>query len=394
MRPKRETRYPSPFDGGAGVGLARAVEALQGVEVIGVELPALDHLLRHIAGDALEEGDGAEQLVRVDDLISGPGGAAEQEDGGEVALVDVDRPAGDGQPLAPRFEDEAPDQRLLQPRQAREQRLEQRYLALAQGFYQQLGGDGAAGVELVGELVQPVLRQVGAVQQRRAVDLHLLGRLDQRRQHFLGDPRALIVEQGLDHGHLAAFDQRLRDGLGNHAAARDRGAVLDGAAANDIDQLGVVEQAAADQNRMRDLAVVVGQHCDQVVGRVGFVGEPVGQAAPHRAFDLLDQPAQDLRHQLAFAVADPGVVAIQPAEDLGQGIARGDILAAGEIEQVFEGIFTVLEDDRVRWDRVRSRDRRHDAERWVAVVKLVLTRRGTARALSRPSPPGRGRGRV
>lgn len=122
--------------------------------------------------------------------------------------------------------------------------------------------------------------------------------------------------------------------------------VLQRPVANDLDQLGVPENRALDQNRAGDLDFVVGENPDQLVRGVLLQGQAFRQGPANGHFHVVDEIIRDLRHQRPFAFAQMLV----PAEQ-GRGgrrricrvpVRKVRLCSFSEGRDIWEGLFERL----------------------------------------------------
>ncbi len=103
---------------------------------------------------------------------------------------------------------------------------------------------------------------------------------------------------------------------------------------DDLDEVGVVQDPAPGEDGMGDLDLVVGEREHQVAGRVRLVGEALGELLAHRHLDVVDELAEDVRHERALGVGQDVVAAEEEvAHHGGQLRAAGDGLLARELEE-------------------------------------------------------------
>ena len=121
--------------------------------------------------------------------------------------------------------------------------------------------------------------------------------------------------------------------------------MLEGAVLDDLDQLDVLQHLAVEQDGVGDLDLVVGQGRDELVRCVQLHRQPAGKRLAHRHFHVVDQLAQNVGHERAFAlVEDVLLVEEQIADDLHQPGSPADRLVPGEIQQFLLGDTRSLDD--------------------------------------------------
>ena len=112
--------------------------------------------------------------------------------------------------------------------------------------------------------------------------------------------------------------------------------MLHRAVMDDLHQVDVVQDVALDQHAMGDFDLVVGQRQNQFARRFRHGSETLGQFAAHRHLHVVDDLAQDVGHQRAFAVAENFlVVEEQIADGVDQCLAARDGLIPRELHQNF-----------------------------------------------------------
>jgi hypothetical protein len=126
---------------------------------------------------------------------------------------------------------------------------------------------------------------------------------DQVVQQAFGYLGVFILDQFGDDADVAGIRQGLADLFRQGLAHGDGQLVGLGAMAHQFDQVGVVENHAVDQQRMGDLDLIIRQDQDEFLGRVVALGEPRGDVLTHRYLNLVDELAQNVAHERAFALA-------------------------------------------------------------------------------------------
>jgi hypothetical protein len=148
--------------------------------------------------------------------------------------------------------------------------------------------------------------QFGATQQRPAQRRHSAGGGDQPGQGGFRQFGARIVQQGFDRGRTADFDQRLANRSADPRAGRNDNPMGIALSARDSDQVGIGQLQTAQQDGPGDFDGVVGQHDDQAVRRVRFVGQPFGQCLPDLDLGIVQNVQQNIDCKDLFALAQIG----------------------------------------------------------------------------------------
>jgi len=315
-------------------------------------------MLRVFALRIVKKPCGAGEVAGRGLLAAGTGAAAEQKQGGEVLLRGSHGNTGDGETFAAGPVEDLRALRHGDLRPLLEKGLEERDLALAQGFDEkghvdrpfgrhgagqfagrllqvlalavplqpfgdhvfdgvfqgvvqvcrvnivglhdlvaQTGGDDP--VELGGELAG----QVVAADQRLLVAVDMLGLLGEIGQCRLGNARAGILQQRGNDVAVLCADQFVADHFADVAPPGDGDLVLPAAVLDDPDQLLVRQQRGAQQHRLSHRELVVGQGHHQGARRCGVARQALGQALADRCFEFMDQLVENIEDQVAFLIA-------------------------------------------------------------------------------------------
>ena len=177
--------------------------------------------------------------------------------------------------------------------------------------------------------------QLRPAQQRVLVGVDSLRLLDEVFHRRARDVRADVLEQVPDDVVMPGLDQRVADRLRDVVAHRDGELMLERAVVNELDQLLVLQDGAAQQDGMGDFDVVVGQGAHQVARRRGLIRQALGQRAPHLDLDVVDELTKDVAHQRALAIVErPAVGAEQVRHHVDQRLSARDRFVARELEEV------------------------------------------------------------
>ena len=132
-----------------------------------------------------------------------------------------------------------------------------------------------------------------------------LGAVDQPGKAALGQLRAGIVDGRLDHLVIAALDQHVGDGIGEHLAPGDRHQMRLALAARGLDQRLVVEPHRLRQHGTGDLDdVVEGERADGLRRRGVDRRQAVGEQGLGRNLDMLDQALEHVVEQRRSASSE------------------------------------------------------------------------------------------
>ena len=104
---------------------------------------------------------------------------------------------------------------------------------------------------------------------------------------------------------------------------------------DDLEQVGIAQHEALEQDRPRDLRGVVRELHQQRRGRCGLGGEALRELAPHRHLRLAEQLAEDVGGELEFPLAGRArPIDDELADRLHDARARRRGAVAGHLEQV------------------------------------------------------------
>ena len=148
-----------------------------------------------------------------------------------------------------------------------------------------------------------------------------------------------VFQQRLDHVLIAAFHQRVGYALAEGAVHGDGKLVLQGAVANDLDEVGIVEQFALDQDRVGDLEFVIGQGDDQIMGDVVQGRQLVGEFVANRHLRGMQEATQNPGHQGPFKVGQD-IVAL--GEKISHGVGEQRPAGGGFVPRHFQQCLVIV----------------------------------------------------
>jgi hypothetical protein len=119
------------------------------------------------------------------------------------------------------------------------------------------------------------------------------------------------------------------DRLADMGAARHGFGLGDAGFGDQLEDIGLGEERAVQDQRPRHFDAVIDQQQNQVVRCGGIFGQALGQGDADRHFHIAGEAAQDVAHQFALAAVQPGALDAVERRD-----GEVDFLAAGAVLRI------------------------------------------------------------